>query len=649
MTASTDRQRADVCLQGYGIVCGLTVQVNANCDVQLGGGTAIVRDGTVITAAKQAYSYYLKEPDAEIQAYFPHQWDEQKRVNRTVLQLVPAGHFDGRLMDSLKQQNPRDLPTRNLLDDKIAVMLVSKADSARRWFLLVSPAVLAEKDGTLQQALKKPVSAEAGTVGRGIFGRPGAGKPVLSAETILRAQYPHLQLKKPVLPRFGYKQLAIADPGQPFGTDNFTNPFSRITLFKDIFGEYKAILDDFIPEFCEALEKLHELYAAVLTHKGEPYLARYRRLLAEKWQVFLAEGECLFYIQYFYDWLSDLVKAYEELCSKLVTLQSECLCDGGTNDQKDVYWLLRLGPVLGGRSSYAPVIFRDYFKPAPINGAQADQENEARFLHWRLLMMIWTFDLPQLRLDQKVLVKGRYIIPAQEFADAQDFFEEQDSDRNGVTDLEDLPLKLTPGQTPDQPLDRQAIPYYYPLDADSPYSLHNFWNYGAMLRAETRYLKSYNAFDGEDSYSHLKSTLFPLAFSLRNDPYVRAEGHIGKKALIDQAAGTVTPDWTPIAEKYNIATGFVCMPVSQLKTWLAQQTARLAVSAGAPYTVSSVVAAVEHSGGFEQGQVLVMVYVDAAGGEQIELSECKKDEAPEVPQFAIVADFTMPATANLKS
>jgi hypothetical protein len=640
-TIPTPTPPINVCLTGHGIVCGLNVHVNANCDIEIEEGTAISKKGTLIKVGNKSFSAYLKEPSKLIQQYFPHDFSQKNKGDRTVLELTTNPKYDPKTMDSLKQQSPKDLPTRDVLTDKILVILIPNDKPTEQYFLLVSPTLLLEKgDPNILKKVKELSKSEITESRTGIFKRPQKSTVTYSTEVIEMAFHAYLELPEVYLPRFGYKTLAIIDKGQPFGTDNFQNPFIRVKKFQDIFNEYKAILDDLIPEFEKALEKLHDLYGDQLSHKGKSYWAQYRTILLKKWQSFLEEGEHLYYIQYYYDWLSDLIKAYDELREKLSAFTGECACED--SDKKLTYTLLQLGPVLGGRTGYTPSVFKDYFTAPLIDGDNAERWNEIRFLHWRIMMMIWTFDLPQLRLDEKVLIKGNYIVPAKEFQDSTNYFEKTDVNKDNKIDLEDVPIKLTPSQTPDTLLGEQAIPYYYPLDADSPYSLHRYWHYRLTQMKRIQHIRSFDAIDDSDSYTFLKEnkyhkdTQFPLAFSLRNYPFLRAEGHIGKKniAIPRPPIKPIFTIWRELIQKYNLTANVVFVAVSEINRLIAlnQYTANIL---NAPLGFG-----LEHIAGLEQGQTLILVYADTA--EQIELKECKKDTKPEIELLTIVADFTTP-------
>lgn len=624
----------DVCLHGHGIVCGLTAQVGENCDIIIAGGTAIATNGNVISIPPRRFRYYLKRASDTVQKYFPHQVDDMSRINRTVLELSDAGKFDVHNMDPLKPQSPQDLPTEDLLSDKILVILIVQGEQ-KPYFLLVSPSELLKKNEKLLRDVEALSKEEIVEHAHGIFKRPK--ETVRYSEEVIDAALKRdLRLKEVVVTRFGYKNLAVISAGQPYGPANLRNPFLQVTTFKDIFYEYKAILDELVPDFVNALEKLHAIYGSDLTHKGASYWDKYRKILIRKWQVFLEQGEHLYYIQYYYDWLIDLVKGYNELRVQISAFSGECECAEKSEQKPNI--LIKLGPVLGSQSSYTPLPFRDYFIPPLIDGQNSEKWNEIRFLHWRIMMMIWTFDLPFLKLDEKVLRRERFIIPAQEYEDSTNFLEKKNTvdkpgEIPGTVNIEDLSVIFTPGRCPDEELGNQAIPYYYPLDADSPFSLHRYWNYRATQMKQTRHLHSYNAFENEDSYVFIsegyyhRDTLFPLAFHLSKYPFLRIEGHIGK--IFDSAL--TIKDMADSMQRYNLVFNIIAISVDELNDFVNKKP----VGATRPTGLG-----IEHSGGLEQGQTLVLVYIKT--DEQIELNECKKDALPEIVAGAIVADFTIP-------
>ena len=617
----------DACLFGYGIACGLTVHLTDACTIVVGAGTLVTRPGSVLHLPEKRFRYYrLPPPNAPTQMRF---------------ELV-EGAFDAATMDSLKNQFSNDTPERYFLDDKIVVLEVDEQSQPPRLvYWLRSRHELVQEAGLLDAArrLAQPTSPSRSW---GIFARhqPTAQFEVGPIEQALR---PVLQLPDVVLPRFGYKTLAYPDlnrrsdfddPATPVHLDNLRNPFAVVTNYETVFREYKAILDDAVPELADALAVLHTLFGPLLTHKGEGALKKYRRVLLHKWQVFLEQGAHLFYVQCYYDWLSDLHVAYRELRCALAEFDAVCGCADArpANQVSHVH----LGPVMGGLTTYKPLIFRDYFRVPFIADHNERRLTEIKCLHWRLLMMIWTFDLPFLRLEQNVLVDEGYVVPAEEQKDSSDYWERwlDTPDRKGrPATFADLPIRITPGRLAFEPLGLQAIPYYFPLDADNPYSVHRYWDFAATHENRIDRHHSYNANRGADSYTSRPEVRFPLLYELRAYPLLRVEGHLGRK--ID----TALADAREVISKHNLGIEVVAVNVDE-EMPVTESNLAFLLERFSP-TDYRYNLGLEHQPGICAGHTWVLLFT--AKGANIDLTECKKREGTlEIAANTVVADFVLP-------
>lgn len=596
----------DPCISGYGIVCGLEVHVNDDCSIEVQAGTAITPAGQTIDLEKikKFNHYYLPTKPASARV---KNIQQQLKI-QTCYELSDAT-FDPKTMDSLKQQYHSDLPERAFLHNKILLLSVeTNAEDGKLQlsFWLVPLDELAKGLGVQST----PIAS------KGLFTKAPARTQVDPIE-VDRYLRPVLSLPSIVLPRFGYKTLAITEKAKGFEGE-MANPFSKINSFQSIFSEYKAILDDLIPDFREVLERLHALYDPLFTHKGAEYLGKFPKVLEAKWAEFCKQGKHLYYIQYFYDWLRDLVKAYEELRRALTDVRLQCICEeAGSKPQS----ILLLGPVLGGRSSHQPLIFRDAFTTPFGQSNREAQLQHIKCLHWRLMMLIWTFDLPFLQLD-KVLLDFGFDPGNEEKFDSTNYWESLEKTQADGTKIQfdHLPIKITPTGTPYGVLGQQAIPYYYPLDGDSPYSVHRYWDayFTKVLRIDEH--RSYNADLGKaimvgtvnDSYSDLEQTLYPLYFDLQGYSYLKVEGHIGK--VVTNPSGATLPE----VQKNNLCMDVVALPVDSQKLkelW-----------------------GLEHQTALQQGQTLVLLYTKVE--EPIDLKECAED--PKIGPNVVVADFVLP-------
>ena len=608
------------CITGYGIVCGLEVHVNDDCSIEVQAGSAITSVGQVLhlQRAKKFHHYnLLTEPISHRAKVI----QDQLKI-KTCYELSDAT-FNAQTMDSLKQQYQSDLPERAFLYNKI-LLLFAETDpndgSIHPSFWLVPFDELARGLG-IQST--QPLS-------KGLFGKVPTLSQVdpIEIDAFLR---PVLRLKSITVPRFGYKTLAIEEKSKGL-KGNMVNPFTKIDSFQAIFSEYKAILDDLIPDFREVLELLHTHYSGLFTHKGSDYLNKFTQVLEAKWTSFCKQGEHLYYIQYFYDWLRDLVKAYDELRYALTDVRLQCICEELEGNKRHA--ILLLGPVQGGRSSHQPLLFRDALvAPFGQNSREAQLQN-LKCLHWRLMMMIWTFDLPFLYLDEVLLDFG-FNPGNEEKFDSSNYWESFES-ADKKTQIDNVPIKIIPTQVPYSPLEQQAIPYYYPLDSDSPYSVHRYWNPHLAKVHRVDELRSYNAHlkdpqkpstdVANDSYSNRDEVLLPLAFDLQGYPYLKVEGHIGKKIGITGLSNTPVGfyfeniNFLGYLRQHNICLDVIAVP-------LASPLAELV--------------GLEHQQSLMSGQTLVLFYINKDNGETIQdLDECKKD--PIIENNTVVADFVLP-------
>lgn len=616
--ATTAPKYLDPCVSGYGIVCGLEVHVNDDCSIEVQAGTAITPSGQTIhqEKIKKFNHYYLPTTPTSVRTK-----SIQQQLNIQTCYELSDATFNPKTMDSLKQQFQSDLPEHAFLHNKILLLSVetNAEDGKPQLSFWLAP---------LDELAKGLGVQSTPIVSKGLFTKAPARTQVdpIEVDRFLR---PVLSLPSIVLPRFGYKNLAITEKSNGF-KGVMVNPFSKIDSFQSIFSEYKAILDDLIPDFVKALKLLHVTYSPLFTHKGADYLDKFPKVLEAKWAEFCKQGKHLYYIQYFYDWLRDLVKAYEELRLALTDVRLQCICEEVRTKPQSI---LLLGPVLGGRSSHQPLIFRDAFTPPFGQSNREAQLQHIKCLHWRLMMMIWTFDLPFLYLH-KVLSAFGFDPGNEEKFDSTNYWESLAEEKaEPPIQLDNLPIKITPTRAPYGVLGQQAIPYYYPLDGDSPYSVHRYWDphFTKVQRIDEH--RSYNARPGnadKDSYTHPKQA-YPLFFDLQEYPYLKVEGHIGKKIETTGGGGVLKTfsfkapiDFKDYMEFNNLCLDVIAVPFSMSKEILPQRLG------------------LDHQTALQSGQTLVLLYVDQAPpGETIrDLEECKED--PIIASSTVVADFVLP-------
>ncbi|MBD2563979.1 MULTISPECIES: hypothetical protein [Nostoc] len=180
-----------------------------------------------------------------------------------------------------------------------------------------------------------------------------------------------------------------------------------------------------------------------------------------------------FGIQYYYDFLKDVVETYNHFRDLLFGDTTWC-CP----DIKSFPKHLLLGHVLPDGNDE----IRTDFYPSPILSRTAEQLNHAKFLAKKLNTLIETFQLPPTQAS----------------------------------------IRITPSLTEEHPLEERSIPYYYQVNQINP--IEKSWNYRLHQRRRDAYNYSYNA----NEYNALGGAANPLDSQIGRFSFFRIEGHLGK-------------------------------------------------------------------------------------------------------------------------
>jgi hypothetical protein len=203
-------------------------------------------------------------------------------------------------------------------------------------------------------------------------------------------------------------------------------------------------------------------------------------------------------MQYFYDFLKDLILAYNEFRDAAFELMSQCCPD------MDCFPMhLMLGeavPVTGscGRSRY-----RHYFVSSPALNNQDGLLKKVIVLHKRMANMVHKFDLNTINNPSTV------IVPPSTLA---------------------APIFITPSNEKRDPLSLRSIPYYYRIhEADGNLgTLEQNWNYNYQLKCLFSKGLAPLAYGNQDTDQDTDQgpVKTPLYYDV--DPYnfFRIEGHI---------------------------------------------------------------------------------------------------------------------------
>lgn len=265
----------------------------------------------------------------------------------------------------------------------------------------------------------------------------------------------------------------------------FDVPATSLETASDVYNAYRKIFTrKLVEDTGEVLNKAFNTFKGYLKGAVNPFTdfsAKFGFLHNGS-----IDGNNLLNFQYYYDFFSDLLAAYNEWKESALSLTGLCTPPGalfprhlflGTTDNADEV----------SRSFY-----RNYFIPSPIHNICSDKYNDFLGLFSRLERLISNLKIPV------PSVSG----PAS--ADAN--------------------IRITPSLIGSYPLGKRAIPFYYSPD-ETGRSLLKVWNPETTYKGKERQILSYNpSYNTRDDFVRN-----PLLYDLEPYNFFRIEGHIGKK------------------------------------------------------------------------------------------------------------------------
>jgi len=197
-------------------------------------------------------------------------------------------------------------------------------------------------------------------------------------------------------------------------------------------------------------------------------------------------------IQYYYDFIYDLIHALYEFRYRLFDITSECC-----GDEMRFPFHLALGEASVNTNANAHMTYRQYFVYSPLFDRESERSAEIRSLLMRMILMYQDF-----LLTEKALRQSR------------------------ISTVPDI--KVTPSQYGHHFLSERCIPYYYkvtheqqdPIQED----LYMYWNFNKTRRGNAAFNLSYNAFQ----YNNADPVIHPLVYDIEWNNFFRIEGHIGR-------------------------------------------------------------------------------------------------------------------------
>ncbi len=188
-------------------------------------------------------------------------------------------------------------------------------------------------------------------------------------------------------------------------------------------------------------------------------------------------------IQYFYDYVNDLILAYYEFREAACRINTQCCANECAFPLH-----LTLGQATESTNDLVKDCWRQYFIYSPLFDNDNNSLTRLRFYFRRMEIMASATIFP-------------ITLPS--------------TSRN---------IRITPSQYRSFPLSQRAIPYYYPEDPSLPDSLYRFWNFEKSKLGNATANLSYNA----RVYNSTNAVVYdPLDYDIERFNFFRIEGHIG--------------------------------------------------------------------------------------------------------------------------
>lgn len=290
-------------------------------------------------------------------------------------------------------------------------------------------------------------------------------------------------------------------------------PYTAIRSSTDVIKAFVKIVDDnTLQEVANAYMFCYEKYASLLNEASNPFAGLFKAL--QTYRDTILKDDPIF-IQYFYDFVDDLILAYYEFCVKITGIVSKCCPD------ENLFPLhLVLGDASKDTAAFTHDAWRTYFIYSPLFTKSSGEANEAQFFFRRMLIMVKTFTI-----------------------------------LSGAASRKTSTIKITPSQYGYAWLSQRAIPYYYHIGTGAN-AIYNYWNYYKSSHGNAIFNLSYNA----SLYNNAKAAVQPLLYDIEHYNFFRIEGHIGENY------GTVLNNILRQRLEYNLPFDVVAISADMLRS-----------------------------------------------------------------------------------
>jgi hypothetical protein len=590
----TSSQVTRVKLLGVGIVCGLEVFKDTQCFISVSAGVGVTSEGHVLCMPDKTLKYYREYKSTDYFNTLINCENNDPPLECKTWELLE--HREEGEVFSIVPQNAADID-KPFLDGKVVLLYLEDEaamtvrilliDEQDMWKILKCTCILETHCIPTEPKEDEDIS---------IFDED-QDVTIPGDEELFNAVHKKYMLNYIPIRRFGYGAVEIDDLSVGDASENLEPDFDFDSA--GFFADYATIIDEALKLLGEEKDKLHNYFGCMidacyckemeeaadaaspcnpaayggtaetgLQQHNIKFFDNYFTLINKKWSLYKEEGQPVTSIQYFYDFVKDLVNTYNELLDELYELMNECCPDTDCFPRH-----LMLGRIKE-EISFQPSIFRQQYLQPPVYNDNANRLQQVRFLHWRMVIMMKCFYIP----DWEILD-----LSDESYLDVLQIENEKKLEQN-----EKLQVRITPGRLFNEPSGRRTIPFYYNL-SNSPYSLQYYWDYASTKNNREDHQLSYFCKE-VPGYSNLDFVVHPFLYSLDQYPFYRIEGHTGMKAT---DAETVLKN---LRRRYAISFQILSVTFENLRELFSSDDNEIAAYG------------LEHVGGVQKGYTFILLH-----------------------------------------
>lgn len=448
-------------LIGSGIVCGLDVSFSENDSITVSKGCGLTSQGFLISFCSTKFTHAIKYNTANFPGHllFLQQCDTGKTIrkpfykeefNDGIFQLLSATQFED--LDSDEKANATAFANNSVIDlKKYVVVLFLEAE---------------------EESLKNCDTNDCNDKG-----------------SRMDFEVKALLVEKSIIDSLLKEQEAAVPAGNPSVNPNlhhvelrrYNVPSGDLKFSSAVLQEFANLVDDAkLKSIAEVLNYCFIHYYYLLENETVNPFANVWERFKDLRNKILKDNPVL--IQYFYDFIDDVLKAYYEFKHKVFEVSAECC-----GDEMKFPLHLMLGEAAADSASQARSRYRQYFIYSPLFGEQGNRLAEVRLLFTRIKLLISQVDF------------------------------------DSITDFEKRAVRITPSRYRGAYLSDRCIPYHYKV-AETGNELYRYWNYEKTRRGNERFNLGYDA----AQYSAADNIVHPLLYDIERFDFFRIEGHIGK-------------------------------------------------------------------------------------------------------------------------